>query len=182
VRIIALALLALSLFAWWRSHRVTDQFSYVRAIVHASQAAELGWIIESHRGQVRITRAQRFYGIRHPVLVDGPVTGWHHRADAIKTASRWRVGVPQYRNRLEIPGLALATPPPADAAGSRRVIVVGFAWWVPCVLAGVIALLSLIAPARSRRRRRHGLCPTCRYDLRATPVGSRCPECGTLRA
>ena len=42
-------------------------------------------------------------------------------------------------------------------------------------------LLCLGIPAfRRALRNRRGLCAACGYDLRATPAGSPCPECGTL--
>lgn len=45
-----------------------------------------------------------------------------------------------------------------------------------------VILTTAVLPAlwsfhRLTRRRPHGLCPACGYDLRATP--GRCPECGT---
>jgi len=50
--------------------------------------------------------------------------------------------------------------------------ILGLNWWFPIVL-GLIA----IEYRAHHRQSRIGLCPTCGYDLRATP--DRCPECGT---
>jgi hypothetical protein len=47
--------------------------------------------------------------------------------------------------------------------------------WLLALLLGMLPGVRLVQ--RLRRRRLPGLCPSCGYDLRATP--DRCPECGT---
>jgi hypothetical protein len=53
-------------------------------------------------------------------------------------------------------------------------------WWI-AIFAGILPLcwISAFLLRRARKRlrcRKPGCCPTCGYDLRATP--ERCPECG----
>lgn len=50
--------------------------------------------------------------------------------------------------------------------------------WILSAAFALCALLAWRKVAELRRRERPGLCPTCGYDLRATP--ERCPECGTV--
>ena len=45
------------------------------------------------------------------------------------------------------------------------------------LLTGLLGIRQAHRHLAATRRRRIGYCPTCEYDLRATP--DRCPECGT---
>jgi hypothetical protein len=47
------------------------------------------------------------------------------------------------------------------------------------VLLAILPAVRLLQARKARRRASAGLCPTCGYDLRATP--NRCPECGRER-
>jgi hypothetical protein len=59
-------------------------------------------------------------------------------------------------------------------------IVPWWALWLPALVPLTVYVAFAIRRSKRHRRRRKGLCPTCGYDLRATPT--RCPECGWTRA
>jgi hypothetical protein len=64
-------------------------------------------------------------------------------------------------------------PPPTSCGFTS----VGVPLWAPLVL---FSLLPATRLWRRRKRPRSGTCPSCGYDLRATP--DKCPECGHVPA
>src|SRR5207249_4965257 len=51
------------------------------------------------------------------------------------------------------------------------------AYWLLLPPTLVLPAIAFVRHRRRRRRETSNLCPTCGYDLRASP--ERCPECGT---
>jgi hypothetical protein len=89
----------------------------------------------------------------------GPVGEADQTRDIIRKNAKWRLLGFSY---TAVPDVGVLVTP---------------SWFV----AGLLAIVPAVWLRRRRgvrRRCRLGLCPTCGYDLRATP--DRCPECGTL--
>jgi hypothetical protein len=53
-------------------------------------------------------------------------------------------------------------------------------YWALTLLLAFLPTLAIRSGLRKRHRRPSGHCPSCGYDLRATP--DRCPECGVVPA
>jgi hypothetical protein len=65
----------------------------------------------------------------------------------------------------------------ADLFGNPRVVI---PHWFIAVISMLLPAWWLLRRHRAKRAARMGVCPSCGYDLRATP--ERCPECGTAAA
>lgn len=116
-------------------------------------------------------------GLRHYALAEGTFltrgavyVSWRSEQWTAGTA---RVTVWQARP----PRDPLIWLPAIELGPIRRIVTIPM--WMPVSVSLLATYTAWRYTLRSRRRARAGLCPTCRYDLAATPAGAPCPECGT---
>lgn len=114
-------------------------------------------------------------------------SGWQFSFERI----RWYDPALSYMYAIGDHGKVIPIPPESafiylntDQVSRGKVIAafaVGCPIWLITLLTAALPLrwtFHLLRYHRHRRRSKEGLCPTCGYDLRATP--DRCPECGTV--
>ena len=139
------------------------------------------WIRHAEHGQ-RILRhdlgPNRLVRLSHGRLVVCSSERFHYDLDARKyvpalpdaySAYSWRLGLFLQLNEqveLNFSGETLST------LTCRSFVQISLIW--PAIAGLLVASLG----ALRLRSRTSGFCPTCNYDLRATP--DRCPECGAI--
>jgi hypothetical protein len=156
--IFALLPLATAVGIWVRSYRMADAWgwSWETGAVQAGVAS----------GRLRVGRI---------LLLDGS-----HYAPPSFAHARYRPGVdpPAIRLPATLGNGGFAYEHTSRPGGFDSVVLLLPFWFLTA--AAAIPPAALLAALRGRRRRiereRRHLCPTCGYDLRATP--GRCPECG----
>ena len=154
---------------WCRSWVSASGFEHDRTELRGTLLCRTTTIVASHRGNLwladrQTTEEQVTTGAEQPVSSS---SGFCHGAVLDLPAQEPWTAV--HRRGFVTQGFAL------------RVTYVRLPWvvilWMLC-----IAPCAHLALALTRKCRRDGAirngCPTCGYDLRATPL--RCPECGTL--
>jgi hypothetical protein len=172
VAALSLLLTAAVCVLWARSYRLSDQLTWQRhdgtRWAHTAQ----GHLVLGHWLSDQSGQAASLYGLTYARDAARPaiselfwmLAGCFNRGETNVT---WqRCGFAWYEKRR------------ADVSSVTATAVAPF--WSIALATAALPLswttTRLRARARAHRRNKLGLCPTCGYDLRATP--DRCPECG----
>src|SRR6185437_4256830 len=170
--LLAVAIVAFWVCSYWRSNHLYYYFvsksgtvSYQEIFISVQGVMDFSHDVTSARQPIPTT--QRTRGFRYfSMLVDRGTDRFYD------LKSGWHVlGFGYGRSTYNYPRSG-----PREFTWTRTTVIVPH---VGVVI--VLALLPAVAIARHRRRRHrdaNNLCPTCGYDLRATP--DRCPECGAV--
>jgi len=171
---LSLLLCVAVVFLWGESYSVTD---------------DLGW--QTRVGTTGISRwglktLDGLAAIHHTIDDDPPYTERNHVRQPPPKGFVWdsfALQLPDHSlysiiiGSHNILGFGLGDRDRGFFGGTAKRWVV-FPLWLPTVLFAFLPTWWAWSWWQRKRRRAYGECPTCGYDLRATP--DRCPECGTV--
>jgi hypothetical protein len=175
---LSLLLSVATVVLWVRSHYVYE---------HVARVTQDGgaYVVRSGRGRMFFDHRSRWQTARgwerlnlrtYPSWPDCAYDRTAERPDGVLGFAAYR-GT-QYTWPGHLHGDPWPLPPRTDPRWwSDRYRALAVPHWAVVGLAGILPARRLLQLAARRRRPGTGLCPTCGYDLRATP--GRCPECGT---
>jgi hypothetical protein len=182
---LSLILFVATVVLWVRSYFASDWYCFPAERVMADDPADdsglvTQLVVRSSRGKVQVLRNET---VPHRIEPTGhgstrPVPPSVSPQRSLPTDRSWRFGGIERFHRL----------PNRQQVANGSYLFLGFdylalPWWMPTAVAAIVPGIWLVRlPGRLRhlRRIRNRLCPSCGYDLRATP--DRCPECGTIPA
>ena len=160
--------------AWWRSYERSDKVVWTRDDGQRSLRSAQGEVVLSLYLADWSDRPDKARGLRY--TTDLPTSGAFELMtplllcyDPTAQVVRWQRGGFAWSRRGSSDDLtATAVAPFWSVTAATGAMPLG---WAAALLCGRL---------RARRRTRAGHCPSCGYDLRATP--DRCPECGAAAA
>jgi hypothetical protein len=169
----SLLLFVVTMILWARSHWVNDH-------LWLSPRRGVHYDISSRPGLILISRSAltgRTSDIYSDSLDRGP--GWSFESSALPK-TRVSPFTPEGSHRawqwLGFDHLAYVQNWPSYGLRTFRRII--FPMWSAALASALPSIPPLVRIVRRKKWRSAGACPTCGYDLRATP--DRCPECGTI--
>jgi hypothetical protein len=168
IAVLSLLLCAATFFFWFRGLEINDSCYWV------APARSFQMSVDSGNGKIALGFVDVASGTEHL----GSAPGFHYERS--KPVNLYSLGWPIDFNWQGLGFLvrsfrSLLTSPSGKPWVTRWSFVAFPCWFVLTLL----AILPTVWVIRYRRTvQGHGLCPTCGYDLRATP--DRCPECGRV--
>lgn len=190
---LSLALCLTTITLWIRGYFVIDRLSHASARLDIAVAGGGGIFLESltlvredanwRDPSVPTTRTTVNYAA-WPAFGAGATRPWLYQTTSYDRPALLKEARGPDLNRA-LPNLTYIILPRQrtfDNVNGRKTLYLleGRRLWIPFYLPAAITaalpLARLLAHRRRARRTRQGLCPTCGYNLHATPA--RCPECG----
>ena len=177
---------------WVRSHHVGDRWGWATVSREGATARETDLYFVSADGGVAAQVLRRWRAAGNARVTDG--RPFYHAADGVLeyprprpiaatgTHHNWHLGGCGFlRSVYGRQDLWVSYDGETRVYGADRTVITAVVapWWMLTLTGLPLPLAAALRRARARRPPA-GLCPSCGYDLRATPA--RCPECGASPA